>query len=115
MLKGTKHDGEKSPITLVDPEYIRLTADVLAFGAKKYAKHNWRGGIEVSRLLDAAMRHILAVADGQDTDPESNLRHLGHASCCLMMANWMLTHRPDLDDRAPPPPTLVTVAAGVPK
>lgn len=79
-----KFDGDKPPIALVPPEYIIGTAKVLAFGANKYAAGNWaRGGFTASRLVSAALRHILAWMGGEKTDPESGLSHIYHASCML--------------------------------
>lgn len=96
---GTKHDGGKAEMALLDSEWVLGVSDVLTFGAKKYASHNWRGGIAVSRLMSAALRHVFAFLRGENVDPESGLSHLYHASCCLMFASWMVKHRPELDDR----------------
>jgi hypothetical protein len=75
---------------------------VLAFGAQKYAEHNWRNGFAWSRPLSAAMRHITAFNAGEDTDPESGLSHLAHAACCIMfLLEFEKTH-PHLDDRYKP-------------
>lgn len=75
---------------------------VLTFGAKKYASHNWRKGLHQSRLLGAALRHVVAYLGGEDRDPESHLSHLYHASCCLMFASELLETHPELDDRWKP-------------
>lgn len=96
---GTKHDGGKPDMALLDSEWLLGVAEVLTFGKKKYAAQNWRGGLEVMRLLSAALRHIFAFLRGEDSDPESGLPHLHHASCCLMFASWMVKNRPELDDR----------------
>lgn len=96
---GVKYDQGKPPISLVDSEWVEGVAKVLGFGANKYDKHNWRGGISFSRLLDACLRHVAAINRGEDIDPESNLPHVFHASCCLMFLSWMMNHRKDLDDR----------------
>ena len=96
---GTKHDGGKPRMDLLDRVWLEEVAKVLGFGAQKYAAHNWRQGIAQSRLIAAAMRHLMAHNDGEDTDPESGLPHLAHASCCLMFATNMMRTRPDLDDR----------------
>ena len=96
---GIKHDTGKAPIDLVDGEAIIAIADVLAFGAQKYAAHNWRAGIAWSRLYSATMRHLLAFWSGEETDPESGLPHLAHALCGLMFLHWHAQHRRDLDDR----------------
>ncbi len=96
---GLKYDDEKPRMDLLDPEFLEEVAAVMTFGAKKYAAHNWRQGLAVSRLLAAALRHIFAVLKGEDRDPESSKSHIAHATCCLMFAFWMLKHKPELDDR----------------
>lgn len=96
---GVKHDQGKAPMSLLDRKWLEGTAQVLRFGAQKYAAHNWRKGLPVTRVTDAALRHIMAFLDGEDTDPESGLPHLDHASCCLMFASNMHKTRPDMDDR----------------
>jgi hypothetical protein len=96
---GRKDDNGKSRIDLVDAEFLEGLGNVLAFGANKYAAHNWRGGIAYSRLIAAAYRHIGAINKGEDIDPESGQPHIYHAACCLHFLSWMMKHRPDLDDR----------------
>ncbi len=96
---GVKYDQTKEPVSLLSRVWLLGVARVMGFGAKKYAAHNWRGGIERSRLLSAALRHILAYNEGEDTDPESGLPHLDHASCCLMFARETHETHPELDDR----------------
>jgi hypothetical protein len=77
-------------------------ADVLGFGAKKYDAHNWRKGIPQSRLIAAALRHLLAFNGGESFDPDTQRCHLLHASCCLMFAYEMFITRHDMDDRYKP-------------
>lgn len=96
---GTKHDQDKPRIELVDPEFIEGVAEVLTFGARKYAAHNWRSGIDASRLIGAAYRHLGAFNKGEDLDSESGLSHILHAACCLQFLHWTLTHKPEHDDR----------------
>lgn len=104
MSGGTKHDADKVQVELLSPTWLMGVGRVLTFGAKKYAAHNWRKGIALSRLLGACLRHILAYLGGEDHDPESGLPHLLHASCCLMFAYELSQTRPDLDDRYKPEP-----------
>ena len=108
---GLKFDGGKAPLSLLDAYALEQTAQVLAFGAQKYAAHNWRGGIASSRLTDAALRHMWAYVDGEDLDPESGLPHLAHAMCCLMFALRMARDRPDLDDRYKSPSAIASSSA----
>jgi hypothetical protein len=104
MPTGTalKFDDGKLPLHLLSTEAMNQTAAVLAFGAEKYAEHNWRKGFVWSRPLAAAMRHITAFNAGEDKDPESGLSHLAHAACCIMfLLEFEKTHK-ELDDRYKP-------------
>jgi hypothetical protein len=99
-LTGIKHDGEKVRLDLLSTQWLNGVGQVLTFGAKKYAAHNWRGGLAHSRTLGAALRHILAFNSGEDLDPETGLSHLHHASCCLMFASELhATKQKLVDDR----------------
>lgn len=99
VSKGTKLDQGKEPLDLLSRTWLLDVARVMGFGAKKYASHNWRKGIERSRLGAAALRHLLAYMDGEDLDPETGLSHLSHASCCLMFMRETHETHPELDDR----------------
>lgn len=80
---AVKHDSGKLPMELIPTSLLNGLAEVLAFGARKYQRENWRKGMDWSRLIGAALRHISAWNDGTDIDPESNLSHLKHAACCI--------------------------------
>jgi hypothetical protein len=96
---GVKFDGDKPRMDLIDRAAMEELGYVLGFGAKKYAANNWRKGINYSRLVGAALRHIHAFNDGEDKDPESGYSHIGHAMCCLMFLMGTIKHNPDMDDR----------------
>lgn len=96
---GVKNDQEKPRVDLLDPLALEGIAAVLAFGAKKYAAHNWRGGISYSRLIGATLRHTFELLKGNDIDDESGLPHVDHLGCCWMFLSNMMKTRPDLDDR----------------
>lgn len=95
---GRKDDTEKVPLDLIDPLALEGLARVLTFGAKKYDRHNWRGGIAWSRLVAALLRHTFAILRGELIDPESGLPHIDHVGCCWMFLSNMMKTRPDLDD-----------------
>lgn len=80
---GVKHDAGKPPLGLISRLALEEEAKVMAFGVQKYGTHNWRSGMDFSRLMDAALRHVYAFADGEDLDKETGLSHLAHARCCL--------------------------------
>ena len=96
---GIKHDQAKPRMELLDRYALEQIARVMGYGALKYSAHNWRGGINWSRVLAAAMRHLHAYNDGEDVDPETGINHLAHAGCCIMfLLNYSKEH-PELDDR----------------
>jgi hypothetical protein len=85
MTEALKFDNNKPGMDLLPVEAKKAIAEVFDFGAKKYARHNWRAGFDYSRLIAACERHLDAFNDGEDNDPESGKSHLAHAGCCLMM------------------------------
>lgn len=98
---GLKHDTGKPDFSLISPIASAYLAQVLTFGAKKYAAHNWRKGIPMSKLLAASDRHLTAIKAGIDKDPETGLPHAAHLMCeCMFMIEQMASPRADeFDDR----------------
>lgn len=82
---GMKFDTEKPRLDLLSPIGVLAVAEVLTYGAKKYAPNNWRNVIGWRwRYIGAALRHIFAYQRGERIDPESGLPRLAHAACCLL-------------------------------
>lgn len=98
-MVGVKYDSEKIPLDLLPSDALFEIGKVLQAGQKKYGTANWAQGIEVSRLLGAAMRHIVQFNSGEDLDEETQTLHIANAACNLMFAIWMMKNRPDLDNR----------------
>ena len=96
---GTKYDESKPDMSLLSPLALTYLAQVLTFGAKKYAPNNWRKGIDQSRLVSAALRHITAFNAGEDVDPETGLPHMAHAMCCCMFSVELQTSETNIDSR----------------
>lgn len=96
---GTKHDNGKAPLHFIPLKPMEEVAHVFGFGAKKYAAFNYRKGFPYSRLVSAAMRHIMQFNSNQDLDEESGRSHLAHAMCCLIMLMETQQLHPNLDDR----------------
>lgn len=88
--EGQKCDQGKPMVSLIDPQWLLDTSAVLAFGAQKYSKDNWKYVPDhKDRYLSAAYRHLLAFQSCEINDPESGLPHLAHATCCLMFLHHM--------------------------
>lgn len=104
-----KQDGGKARIDLIAPEFIFGTAEILAFGAAKYAERNWEAGMSWGRCFGALMRHLWAWWGGAgptrknflfgDLDDETGKPHLWHASCCLMFLVAYEERKIGTDDR----------------
>ncbi len=82
---GMKFDAGKPRVGLLFdgmPRALGAVADVLTFGAQKYAAHSWKtvpNGSE--RYQDAQYRHQLARHRGEEHDPETRLLHRAHEVC----------------------------------
>lgn len=102
--RGTKHDTGKSQLSLIPRAALEAEANVFAFGAKKYSRDNYKLGMDYTRLIDAALRHVNAFNDNETLDPESGLSHLAHAKCCLSMLIYYMSTGVGNDDRYKPAP-----------
>ena len=103
--KAMKFDTEKPRMDLLDPDALTGLASVLTFGAQKYAAHNWRNGLEYSRVSAALHRHLAAIQRGENIDQESGLPHIDHLGCCWMFLSNFMKHPElykDKDDRWKP-------------
>lgn len=98
MIEAQKFDSGKPRMDLLDPAFLEGVARVLTFGAQKYEPHNWRKGLDWSRLYAACQRHLSAFAKGAEFDGETGESHLLHAACCLMFLHSMQRERRDLND-----------------
>lgn len=93
-----KYDSDKPQLGLVPVEALEAIANAMEYGADKYGRHNYRRGHRWSRCLDAALRHLYAMAGGEEIDQESGNPHLGHAMASLAMLSYHVKHHPDLND-----------------
>lgn len=82
---GMKYDGGKPRMDLLlsgCPNALEQVAQILTFGAQKYAAHSWQTVPQgEERYLAALLRHLTAHSKGGKNDPESGMSHLAHAAC----------------------------------
>lgn len=83
-----KFDDGKLMLSLVDPDFVTGVAQILTFGAAKYAKNNWQLNTDLDRYKDALLRHTYAYLGGELLDPESGFPHLDHMACNLMFIRY---------------------------
>lgn len=99
-MTAIKHDQGKNRFTLLQGRALEEVMKVGEMGARKYGDHNYRKGMNISRYINAAFRHLFAwVFRNEDIDSESGLSHLAHASWNLLTALETYMLKPELDDR----------------
>lgn len=82
---GRKNDGGKLRWSLLPWDAMTDVVRVFMFGAYKYGERNWELGMDKSRLMDAAIRHITRWQCGEEKDIETGINHLAHAIVSLLM------------------------------
>lgn len=97
-LPAMKFDGEKPRTDLIPWDAVMEAAKVFTFGAAKYDDRNYFG-LAQSRLFGAVQRHLIAWYEGEDVDPETDMSHLSHALCGVMMLLEKEMHGLGEDDR----------------
>lgn len=93
----------KNRLTLLPMDIIaELLIPAYEEGVDKYERESWRRGFKVSKMIDAAKRHIKAFYYyGEDIDQDSSTKkyHLGGAIFSLLSAYHSVKYHPELDDR----------------
>lgn len=96
MSEGVKNDDGKTDWTLVPWEGLGAVVEVLAFGARKYSRDNWRIVPDArDRYVKATLRHVVSLARGEWADLESGLPHAAHAACCLLFVLALASEKPE--------------------
>lgn len=94
-----KFDKNKTKFSLLHPVALESIAEVFTYGAIKYSDWNWFNSPTWSKYYDALQRHLNAYWDGEDNDQESNLLHLAHAGCCVIILLVFQLLKISKDDR----------------
>lgn len=76
---GAKLDAGKNRMGLVMFGFanaLQAVGQVGTYGSKKYSDNGWRQVPDgEARYTDAMLRHLMKEAEGEEIDPESDLRH----------------------------------------
>ena len=98
--KAKTYDDGKLPLAWLPWAAIDGLSEVQQYGHNKYKDfNNYRKGMEVSRNISCALRHIRDFMDGHDVDAESGHHPLKHAMCRLAFILQNLHDNVAIDDR----------------
>ncbi len=98
--KAKTYDDGKAPLAWIPWAAVSDMAQVQAYGHRKYGTYlNYKRGMEVSRNLSCALRHIRDYMQGHDQDHESGLNPLAHAMCRLAFVLENIHDGTEIDDR----------------
>jgi hypothetical protein len=61
--------------------------------------YNWKKGFLWTRLIAAAFRHLKAILQNEDVDPESGLPHVDHLMCMAAFISEHQKNKYGKDDR----------------
>lgn len=97
---GMRFNEDKTRLELLPPLPLEDIADVLAAGAKKYADHNWMRGMDWSKVIGCAERHLSKLKRGLDFDAgETDCFHAAQVAINMIFLLQYYRTCPDLDDR----------------
>ena len=81
---------------------LTVLARLYAFGAEKYAAHNYRKGYEFSKSYAALIRHATQFWNGEDNDQETGLPHMASVVFHAFALIEFVERFPEFDDRFKP-------------
>lgn len=90
--------GDMDPLFIVDMGKV-LEASVVKYPNDEDGTPNWWKGGSYRSFCASVLRHTLALASGQDHDPESGLPHAAHIAVDAMFLQSWLSREVGQDDR----------------
>ncbi len=89
-MEATRFNQGKPQWSLLPKFTLRPLIDVLEYGCSKYAPDNWKKGLNREEILESMQRHLDALFDGEEIDPDDKkhpTHHIGHimANCVFYM------------------------------
>ncbi len=91
---------KKVPLHAVPVKPLLEVGLAMMEGGRKYGTHNYREiGVRMSTYYNAAMRHLMAWWEGEDTDEDSGVPHIIKAIACLFVVRDSIHMNNCVDDR----------------
>lgn len=86
---GNRFNQGKLQWHLVDFKALEPMVEVLMYGAVKYLPDQWKNGLSLKDTRDSMVRHIVALASGEEFDQESGKTHIGHLLCNALFYSYL--------------------------
>ena len=99
LNKADRFNQGKPRYDLVHPWAHRQMVNVLTKGSEKYAARNWEKGLGWSGVIASLKRHLAAIEEGEDYDPETGELHSAHVACNAHFLTAYYKIYPQGDDR----------------
>lgn len=94
---GAKDKKGKPDWSLVDLKNLEGLVRGLEYGAKKYARDNWKKVPDpINSYYAATIRHLSEWWSGEEIDKESHLNHLYHVMCNIYFLIYFTEHAEDV-------------------
>ncbi len=91
----------KPALRLVPPALALHVSQAMADGAKKYGAYNWRkNAVRLTIYIEAALRHLYSLLDGEDCARDSGHMHAAHVAACMAIILDAYETGNLIDDRA---------------
>jgi hypothetical protein len=91
----------KPALRLVPPALALHVSQAMANGAKKYGAYNWREHpVRLTVYIEAALRHLYSLLDGEDHARDSGVLHAAHVGACMAIILDAMGTDSLIDDRA---------------
>jgi hypothetical protein len=89
LEESAKQTAGKKRFSLLSVDALEGIMAIREYGSKKYKDpESWKT-VSADKYLDAAMRHLLRIMQGEKIDLESGLPHIDHALCNLMFISHL--------------------------
>jgi hypothetical protein len=75
---------------LVDFKALEPMVKAIEHGNTKYEPNDWKTKYTKKQLIDKIQRHLVAIIDGEEIDPESKIPHIGHLLADAMFYSHFL-------------------------
>jgi len=99
VTTGLRYNEGKRKWGLLSWPALAELVKVLEFGAIKYDKWNWTGGLSWSECFESLQRHAIAWYQGEDKDAETGLSHMAGVFVNAMFLMHFILFKTGTDDR----------------